>query len=97
MLSPARTTNAPAVVAEVPLAFPMYDGGVLLWREQSNRPLLRRLHGLARVAHWERRWNCAEMTLMRLLYLDPVDEQQAGVLLREVRAAAGIAQPDKTA
>ncbi|MER0476814.1 hypothetical protein ABR737_00325 [Streptomyces sp. Edi2] len=66
-------------------------------REESNRPLLRGLYGLARVAHWQERWNCAEMILMRLLYLDPVDEQQAGVLLREVRAAAGIVQPDETA
>jgi hypothetical protein len=86
-------------VAEVPLHFPMYGGAseagpVLLWREESNRPLLRALFGLALVAHRQKRWNTAEMILMRLLYLDPGDEQQAGALLREVRAAAGIVQPD---
>lgn len=31
-----------------------------------------------------------------LLYLDPGDEQQAGALLRQVRAAAGIVQPDES-
>ncbi|WP_328973330.1 hypothetical protein [Streptomyces sp. NBC_00239] len=92
-----RWYECAVAVAEVPLAFPIYNGGVLLWREESNRPLLRGLYGLARVAHGEKRWNCAEMILMRLLYLDPVDEQQAGVLLREVRAAAGIAQPGEIA
>ncbi|WP_331752895.1 hypothetical protein OG440_38740 (plasmid) [Streptomyces sp. NBC_00637] len=86
-------------VAEVPLHFPMYGGAsdagpVLLWREESNRPLLRALFGLALVAHRQKRWNTAEMILMRLLYLDPGDEQQAGALLRQVRAAAGIVQPD---
>ncbi|MFE0369540.1 hypothetical protein [Streptomyces tendae] len=85
-------------VAEVPLHFPMYGGSfdtgpVLLWREDSNRPLLRSLYGLALVAHRQKRWNTAEMILMRLLYLDPDDEQQAGTLLKEVRAAAGIVQP----
>ncbi|WP_328373658.1 hypothetical protein OG800_50700 (plasmid) [Streptomyces sp. NBC_00445] len=89
-------------VAEVPLHFPMYGGAsdagpVLLWREGSNRPLLRALYGLALVAHGQRQWNSAEMILMRLLYLDPGDEQRAAVLLRQVRAAAGIVQPDAQA
>jgi hypothetical protein len=86
-------------VAEVPLHFPMYGGAsdagpVLLWREESNRPLLRALFGLALVSHRQKRWNTAEMILMRLLYLDPGDEQHAGTLLGQVRAAAGIVQPD---
>ncbi|MFG2210935.1 hypothetical protein [Streptomyces sp. NPDC048638] len=91
-----RWYECAVAVAEVPLAFPMYDGGVLPWQEESNQPLLRGLYGLALVADREKRWNCAEMILMRLLYLDPADEQQAGTLLREVRAAAGIVQPDET-
>ncbi|MFD7618601.1 hypothetical protein [Streptomyces sp. NPDC059802] len=96
VLTEARRWYECAVaVAEVPLAFPMYDSGVLPWQEESNRPLLRGLHGLALVAHRQKRWNCAEMILMSLLYLDPADEQQAGALLREVRAAAGIVQPDE--
>jgi hypothetical protein len=84
-------------VAEVPLQFPMYGGAeagpALPWREKTNQPLLRALYGLALVAHSQKRWNTAEMILIRLLYLDPGDEQQAGALLQQVRAAAGIVQP----
>lgn len=84
-------------VAEVPLHFPMYGGSeagpALPWRENTNQPLLRALYGLALVAHRQKRWNTAEMILIRLLYLDPGDEQQAGALLQQARAAAGIVQP----
>jgi hypothetical protein len=94
-----RWYECAVAVAEVPLHFPLYGGetgagGVLPWSEESNRPLLRALYGLALVAHRQKRWNCAEMVSMRLLYLDPRDAQQAGALLREVRTAVGITQPD---
>lgn len=71
--------------------------GVLPWREESNSPLLRPLHGLALVAHRQKRWNTAEMILMQLLELAPGDEQQAGSLLQQVRTAVGIAQPGRPA
>ncbi|WP_217231390.1 hypothetical protein [Streptomyces anulatus] len=95
-----RWYECAVAVAEVPLHFPLYGGaagagGVLLWREEANRPLLRALYGLASVAHQQRRWNTAEMVLMRLLYLDPDDPQQAGALLKQVRSAVGIVQPDE--
>ncbi|WP_371591188.1 hypothetical protein [Streptomyces sp. NBC_00470] len=98
VLSEARRWYECALaVAEIPLFFPMPDHGVLPWQEEANRPLLRALYGLALIAHRHKRWNSAEMILLRLLYLDPVDEQQASALLKEVRVAAGIAAPDNTA
>ncbi|MFB6984654.1 hypothetical protein ACNPQN_39095 [Streptomyces sp. NPDC056297] len=87
-------------VAEVPLQFPLYDGRetgpALPWRVEANRPLLRALYGLADVAHRQKRWNTAEMILLRLLYLDPEDQQDAAPLLGQARAAAGLLPPDRT-
>ncbi|MEU5196140.1 hypothetical protein AB0G86_19125 [Streptomyces scabiei] len=87
-------------VAEVPLHFPIYDGRetgpTLPWRVGTNRPLLRALYGLADVAHRQKRWNTAEMILLRLLYLDPEDPQDAAPLLGQARAAAGLVPPDHT-
>jgi hypothetical protein len=98
LMEARRWYECALAVAEVPLHFPMnggsFDAGpVLLWQEESNRPLLRALYALALIAHRQKRWNTAEMILMSLLYLNPGDEQQAGALLKEVRTAAGIVQP----
>ncbi|MFE9424134.1 hypothetical protein ACFYNO_14345 [Kitasatospora sp. NPDC006697] len=95
-----RWYECAVAVAEVPLQFPLYDGRetgpALPWRVEANRPLLRALHGLAGVAHRQKRWNTAEMILFRLLYLDPQDQQDAAPLLSQVREAAGLLPPDRT-
>ena len=92
-----RWYECAVAVAEVPLSMPMpggrVAGPVLPWSEENNRPLLRALYGLALVAHQQKRWNAAEQILMHLLYLDPQDHQQAGVLLGQARAAAGLLPP----
>ncbi|MEU5425870.1 hypothetical protein AB0H73_09705 [Streptomyces olivoreticuli] len=65
----------------------------LLWREENNRPFLRALFGLALVHCHRGSWNTSEQILFALLHLNPSDEQQAGVLLAEVRRQVGLPAP----
>ncbi|GEM_PF-3400367 len=52
----------------------------------DNRPLFRGLHGLA-LALWRlRRFDAAELALLNMLWLNPVDNQGARMLLADVRA-----------
>ncbi|MFE2639526.1 hypothetical protein ACFXKF_32990 [Streptomyces scopuliridis] len=70
-----------------------FFNGALLWHEESNRPFLEALYGLALVHCLGGSWNTSEQILFALLHLDPYDEQQAGALLAQVRRQVGLPAP----
>ncbi len=73
-------------VAIAELAMPDPFTAVLRWAELDNRPFLRALHGLA-LALWRLgRFDQAQTTLHNMLWLNPMDNQGARMLLPDVRA-----------
>src|SRR5262249_35065304 len=67
------------------LALPDPFTGVLVWSELDNRPFFRALHGLA-LALWRLgNFDAAELVLLNMLWLNPMDNQGARELLRPVR------------
>lgn len=82
--SALRYYRAGTEIAE--LSFPPGFNGVLSWRHIDNRPFLRCLHGLG-LCQWRLgRFDEAQETFERLLWLDPRDSQGATVLIESVRA-----------
>jgi hypothetical protein len=73
-------------IAVAELALPDPFAGLLVWGELDNRPFLRATHGLA-LALWRlRRFQSAELALLNMLWLNPMDNQGASVLLPAVQA-----------
>jgi hypothetical protein len=75
-----------ASVGIAELALPDPFTGFLVWAELDNRPFFRALHGMA-LALWRLgRFDPAEMVLLNMLWLNPMDNQGARMLLDDVRA-----------
>jgi hypothetical protein len=73
-------------VAVGELALPDPFAALLPWMHLDNRPFLRALQGLS-LALWRLgRFDEAELSLVNMLWLNPMDNQGARILLPEVRA-----------
>jgi tetratricopeptide (TPR) repeat protein len=72
-------------VAVGELALPDPFTGLLVWGQLDNRPFLRALHGLS-LALWRLgRFDEAELALLNMLWLNPMDNQGARGLLPYAR------------
>lgn len=68
------------------LSFPTGFSGLLLWGHMDNRPFLRCLHGLG-LCHWRLgQLEEAEEAFERMLWLSPIDNQGARMLIEDIRA-----------
>jgi len=76
------------------LALPDPFSGLLAWAELDNRPFFRALHGMAVVLWRLRRFGPAEQVLLNMLWLNPMDNQGARMLLGPVREGRAWADFD---
>ncbi|MDQ7909091.1 hypothetical protein RB614_31670 [Phytohabitans sp. ZYX-F-186] len=79
------------------LALPEPFTGFLPWAELDNRPFSRAMHGLALTLWRLSRFDAAEQILLNMLWLNPMDNQGARMLLGPVREGRAWADFDSRA